>query len=86
MEVNIHDAKTHLSKLIEQAEKGEEVIIARAGKPVVRLIALPAQPPKRSLLGCGVGKMWISEDFASEKTDQEIASLLDSGDDEFFTK
>jgi hypothetical protein len=43
----------------------------------VRLVALPTQQTKRTLLGCGIGKVWISEDFASEKTDKEIASLLE---------
>lgn len=37
---NVHDAKTHLSKLLEQAENGEDVVIARAGRPVVRLAAI----------------------------------------------
>ena len=43
--VNIHVAKTQLSKLIEAAERGEEVIIARAGKPVAKLMALENQKP-----------------------------------------
>lgn len=42
LQVNIHDAKTQLSKLIEQASQGEEVIIAKAGVPVARLTAIPA--------------------------------------------
>ena len=45
--VNIHEAKTQLSKLIEAAERGEEVIIARAGKPVAKLMALENQKPAR---------------------------------------
>lgn len=47
--VNIHDAKTNLSKLIEQALAGEEVIIAKAGKPLVRLQVLEAAKPPRQL-------------------------------------
>ena len=48
MQVNVWKAKTHLSNLIERAEAGEEIIIARAGRPVVRLVALhaPTQMPK----------------------------------------
>lgn len=45
--VNIHVAKTQLSKLIEAAERGEKVIIARAGKPVAQLVALQNQKPAR---------------------------------------
>ncbi|HET8637685.1 MAG TPA: type II toxin-antitoxin system prevent-host-death family antitoxin, partial [Acidobacteriaceae bacterium] len=50
MQVNIHYAKTHLSKLIEQAESGEEVVLARNGKPAVKLTPVPAKK-KRSILG-----------------------------------
>ncbi len=51
--VNIHDAKTQLSRLIERVEHGEEVVIARAGKPVVKLTQLkpPGKPKKRKLGG-----------------------------------
>ncbi len=45
--VNMHDAKTHLSRLVDEAEKGQPFIIARAGKPVVRVIAIDAAPPRR---------------------------------------
>ena len=45
--INIHSAKTQLSKLIEAAERGEEVIIARAGKPVAKLVAQHNQRPSR---------------------------------------
>jgi prevent-host-death family protein len=86
MEVNVHHAKTHLSKLIEQVESGEEVIIARAGKPVAKLVALPPQPGAKSFLGCGTGKVWISDDFSSSETDREIAGLFAGGGDEFLSK
>lgn len=75
MQVNIHYAKTHLSKLVEQAENGEEVILARNGKPAVRLTPLPAAK-KRSLLGAGIGKIWISDDFNSPETNKEIEDLF----------
>ena len=45
--VNTHEAKTHLSKLLARAERGEEIIIARAGKPVARLVGLAEEPPRR---------------------------------------
>ncbi|MDE2005250.1 MAG: type II toxin-antitoxin system Phd/YefM family antitoxin [Rhodospirillales bacterium] len=60
--VNIHDAKTHLSRLIEQAAKGEKVIIAKAGKPLVRLTALEA-PARPRRLGFLKGQIAVPEDF-----------------------
>lgn len=75
MKVNIHYAKTNLSKLIEQAENGEEVILARNGKPVVRLEPI-ASEKRKSLLGALKGKMWISDDFNSPETDKEIEDLM----------
>lgn len=60
--INIHEAKTHLSRLVEQASAGEEIIIAKAGKPMARLVPLaPAIKPKR--LGLLQGKIGIASDF-----------------------
>jgi prevent-host-death family protein len=59
--VNIHEAKTHLSRLLKRVAAGEEVIIAKSGKPVARLIPF-AQPEKR-ILGMDAGKVWIAPDF-----------------------
>lgn len=56
MQVTIHEAKTHLSRLIAAVERGEEVVIARRDKPVVRLIAEMPQKPKRKL-GALAGSM-----------------------------
>lgn len=60
--VNIHAAKTHLSRLVDDAAAGEEIIIAKAGKPVARLVPLAAPKPRRRL-GLLAGKMWVSDDF-----------------------
>lgn len=60
--VNVHAAKTHLSRLIEQAESGEDVIIAKAGKPVVRLTRLVASRPRRGF-GSLKKKIHIAADF-----------------------
>jgi prevent-host-death family protein len=49
MQVNLHDAKTHLSRYVDQALEGEEVVIARAGRPLVRLVPVAADPPRRRL-------------------------------------
>lgn len=47
--VNLHEAKTHLSRLVEMAAKGQEFVIAKAGKPMVRVVPLTAAPARRSL-------------------------------------
>lgn len=60
--VNIHAAKTHFSRLVERAAKGEEIIIARAGKPVARLMPLAA-PARRRRPGLLKGKIKIADDF-----------------------
>lgn len=61
-QINIHQAKTHLSQLVEEAAAGEEIVIAKNGKPIARLVALekPKGPRKPGALK---GKIWISEDF-----------------------
>ena len=60
--VNVHEAKTHLSRLLERVERGEEIVIARAGKPVARLI--PVEPAtRRRPIGKYKGQIWMSEDF-----------------------
>jgi prevent-host-death family protein len=59
--VNIHEAKTNLSKLIASALEGEEVLIAKAGTPLVKLVPLVPDPQKR--LGALKGEMVIAEDF-----------------------
>lgn len=69
--VNIHYAKTHLSKLIEEMEQGEDVVIARSGKPVARLIMFEDIPKRKP--GALAGKIMISDDF-----DEIPPSLLDA--------
>jgi prevent-host-death family protein len=62
--VNIHAAKTHLSRLVEDAAAGEEIIIAKAGKPIARLCPLADAPKQqRRRLGILDGKIHIPEDF-----------------------
>ena len=60
--INIHDAKTHLSRLVEQAAAGSEIVIAKAGKPMARLVPLAARP-KSKKLGLLRGKIRIAPDF-----------------------
>ena len=59
--VNVHEAKTHLSRLLQEVERGREVVIARAGRPIARLV--PAVPPEKRELGAERGRIWISPDF-----------------------
>lgn len=74
--VNIHEAKTQLSKLIEAVNSGQEVIIARAGKPVARLVAIDSAklPPRR--LGGLEGRFTIPDDFDTMCAN-EIADLFE---------
>lgn len=60
--VNVHEAKTNFSKLLAKVEQGEEVVIARAGEPVARLIAFQ-QPSCSPTLGADVGAFVVPEDF-----------------------
>lgn len=62
---NIHQAKTNLSKLIEKTQNGEEVIIAKAGKPVAKLVAFKEELTPRQF-GLWKGKIWVADDFDDE--------------------
>lgn len=71
--VNIHEAKTHLSRLVGRVEQGEEIVIGRAGKPVARLIRYEArQEPRR--FGQWEGKVVVGPEF--DEADEEIARLF----------
>ncbi len=72
--VNIHEAKTHLSRLVEDASEGEEIVIAKAGKPVARLV--PVRPArKRRKLGWLRGKLEVPDDFDAPLPDQVLADF-----------
>jgi len=62
MEVNIHEAKTHLSRLLKQVAAGEEITISRAGVPVAKLIAAGAHNKSRPM-GMDRGKIWMADNF-----------------------
>ena len=70
IQVNVYEAKTQLSELLKQAEAGEDVVIARSGRPVVRLVPVERRSGQRPGRGSLKGKVWISEDF--DKVDDEI--------------
>jgi len=58
---NVHEAKTQLSRLLAQVAEGEEVVIAKAGEPVARLV--PVRKKGKPELGTERGRMWIADDF-----------------------
>lgn len=63
MQVNIHQAKTHLSRLVRRAVSGEEITIAIAGVPQVRLVVVKKESLKKRPMGMDRGKIWIADDF-----------------------
>lgn len=74
VQVNIYDAKTTFSKLIKKAIAGEEIIIARSGKPVAKLV--PFQKPGRDRVpGSAKGKVFISQDFDAPLPDDLLKAF-----------
>jgi prevent-host-death family protein len=78
--VNIHEAKTHLSRLVEEAAKGEPFVIAKAGKPMVKVVPLDA-PAKRKVrrLGFLEGQFKVPDDF-DRMAEDEILALFEGRD------
>jgi len=70
--INIHDAKTHFSRLVDSAASGEEIIIAKAGKPTARLMPMETVKVKR-VFGSMKGKIRIAEDFDAPLSDETLA-------------
>lgn len=58
---NMHEAKTHLSRLAERAAAGEEIVIARSGRPLAKLV--PIEEARERTLGLAKGQVWIGDDF-----------------------
>ena len=75
-QVNVYEAKTQLSKLLEEVEAGNEIVIARHGKPVARLVPLQRGPVRR-VPGAWKGKVWMSPDF--DEPDPELEDLFYDG-------
>jgi prevent-host-death family protein len=69
VEVNVHEAKTHLSRLLQQALEGEEVIIKRAGRPLVKLTPLQGAPFRRRI-GTAKGEFVVPDDFNDPLPDE----------------
>ena len=74
--VNMHEAKTHLSRLVKAAAEGEPFIIARAGKPVVKVVALE-EPEPHSRIGFMAGQISVPDDFDSMGAREIEAMFLD---------
>lgn len=69
--VNLYEAKAQLSELVRRASEGEEIVIAKHGRPVARLVALaPARRPP----GGWEGRVWVAPDF--DESDAELAALM----------
>ncbi len=75
--VNVHAAKTNLSRLLERAEAGEEIVIGRAGKPIAKLVPYLAERPKR-VFGRLKGQIVIHGDFDADN--EEIADLFEQSE------
>jgi prevent-host-death family protein len=60
--VNVHEAKTSLSKLLKDVERGEEVVISRANRPIAKLVLVESARPARTL-GFAGGPIWMTDDF-----------------------
>jgi prevent-host-death family protein len=74
VEVNIHEAKSNLSKLIERARAGDEVIIAKAGTPMVRLV--PIEPTGKRIFGSAKGQITFKKGWDAPMTKRELDEFL----------
>ena len=80
--VNIHEAKTHLSRLIEKAAKGEAFIIAKAGKPMVKVIPIEEkEAPKKRRIGFMKGEIVVPDDFDTMMADEIEEMFYGNRDD-----
>ncbi len=76
--VNIHEAKTQFSRFVDQAEAGEEIVIARSGKPVARLVALESTAGKPRKMGLGKGIFTFPENFDYQNAG-DILTMFEQG-------
>jgi prevent-host-death family protein len=72
--VNVHEAKTHLSRLLDRVSQGEEIIIAKAGKPVARLVSVKERPERR-VPGSALGWIVVGEDFDAPLPEEVLESF-----------
>lgn len=81
MSVNIHAAKTHFSKLVQRAAAGEEIVIARAGIPVAKLVPYEPSTVADRQPGYWKGRVTLDGGWDSEETNEEIAGMFYGGED-----
>lgn len=75
--LNLYEAKTQLSALVDQAAAGAEIVIAKGGKPLARLV--PLRQAARRRAGRGKGKVWVSPDFDAPLPDALLAAFTGTG-------
>ena len=68
-QVGMHEAKTKLSQLVQRAEAGEEIVIARNGKPVARLVPVASRNSLADVYGVWRGRVWMADDFDELRDD-----------------
>ncbi len=73
-EVNIHDAKTHLSRLLEKVQQGEEVVIAKAGKPIAKLVKVDKPAPRK--FGTARGMVKFYPGWNDPMTEEELSKFI----------
>jgi prevent-host-death family protein len=73
-EVNIHEAKTHLSRLLARVAQGEEIIIAKAGKPVAKLVKIETK--RKRVLGLATGTIKFTPGWDAPMTDEEFEEFI----------
>jgi prevent-host-death family protein len=73
-EVNIHEAKTHLSRLLERVQHGEEIVIAKAGRPIAKLVKI--QPVTKRRFGTAAGTIKFSPGWDAPMTDEELEEFI----------
>ena len=76
--VNIYEAKTHLSRLVARAAAGEEIVIAKAGRPVAKLVGY-SEDDKPRQLGGWEGRVWIADDF--DELPPDVLAAFEGTDD-----
>ncbi len=82
MTLNLYEAKTLLSSLVDKAAAGEEIIIAKNGKPMAKLV--PVRERVKRKPGRLKGKIWLSKDFDAPMTEQELAAWYSNDEDHLY--
>ena len=75
MQINIHEAKTQLSQLVDAAHRGETIIIAKAGKPMAKLVPLSHGPKRKVVFGLMKGQIDITDDFDAPLSEAEAVHV-----------